>query len=105
NSAKAMAPLQTRVTSWGQRIVGGGDVRTATRKREPGMALARCVRATAAAKFQGGGVDLAVNILKSWGDHDLAEDWATARQKALNAGDATAGGFLVPIQYSQDFIT
>ena len=72
--------------------------------REKGLSFARCVRATGAARLAGAGPDAAIEILKRWGDHDLAEHWADARQKALAAGDATAGGFLVPTQFSQEVI-
>jgi len=44
------------------------------------------------------------HFLASWGDKVLADQIAEERTKAMAAGDATAGGFLVPIQYSQDVI-
>lgn len=103
NIEASVAPLRQKVTDWGARIVGGGGA-SKDLTREPGVALARCVRATAAAKHQGSGPDGAVSILRMWGDTDLADSWASARQKALAAGDATAGGFLVPTEFSQDFI-
>lgn len=102
NIEESVAPLREKMTNWGERIVGGG--KPEPKKREPGLALARCVRATAAAKFQGSGPDGAVAILRNWGDVELADQWAEARAKALSAGDATAGGFLVPQQFSTDFI-
>jgi HK97 family phage major capsid protein len=43
-----------------------------------------------------------MDILRSWGDDDLAKTWA--EHKALSAGDPTAGGFLIPTQFSQDVI-
>ena len=104
NIEEAVVPLRERVTSWGEKLAGAGRTPPEPVKREQGIALARCVRATAAAKFQGSGPDGAVAILRAWGDHDLADQWADARQKALAAGDATAGGFLVPEQFSTDFI-
>ena len=105
NIEDAVAPLRQTVTDWGSKLRGGGDGnRAVPDKREAGMALARCIRATAAAKFRGAGPEGAVAILRQWGDSDLADIWAEARQKALSVGDATAGGFLVPIQFSQDFI-
>lgn len=73
-------------------------------KMLPGTAFARCARATAAAKLAGHGPEKAIDILKSWGDDDLAQKWGEARTKALAAGDATAGGFLVPTQFSADII-
>ena len=71
---------------------------------EKGLALARCIRATAASKMRGAGVDGAIQILRGWGNEDLADAWGDARQKALAAGDATAGGFLVPTQFSSEVI-
>lgn len=71
---------------------------------DKGLAFARCIRATAAAKARGAGVDAAIEILKAWGSPDLAEKWAEARQKAMAAGDAAAGGFLVPTQFANEVI-
>lgn len=102
NIEEAVTPLRQQVTDWGSRITAGKREKDV--EREPGLALARCIRATAAAKLHGSGPDGAINILKSWGDTDLAEQWAGARTKAMTAGDATAGGFLVPVQFVQDFI-
>lgn len=104
NIASAVEPLRQQVTSWGEKITGKSESKATKIEREPGMALARCIRATAAAKFRQQGPEGAISILKQWGDNDLAEKWAEAREKALSVGDATAGGFLVPTQFSQDFI-
>lgn len=82
-------------------LFGGEDK---VNKLEPGTAFARCARATACAKINGYGPDKAIEILRSWGDGELAEKWAEGRTKALAAGDATAGGFLVPTQFSTDII-
>lgn len=73
-------------------------------KLAPGTAFARCLRATAAAKMMGEGPAKALEILKQWGDVELADKWAAAREKALGSGDPTAGGFLVPPQFSSDVI-
>lgn len=104
NIEETVAPLRQQVTNWGEKLAGR-TTETKAVEREHGMALARCIRATAAAKFSGLGLDGAVEVLRKWGDADLADQWAEARKKALAAGDATAGGFLVPTQFSQDFIT
>lgn len=104
NIAETVEPLRQQVTNWGEKITKGNETASQKPQHDKGIALARCVRATAAAKFYGAGPDKAVEILKQWGDVELAEKWAGARQKALAAGDATAGGFLVPTQFSQDFI-
>lgn len=73
-------------------------------KKQAGISAARGLRAIAAAKLMGAGAEKAIDILKSWGDTEMAEAWADHRQKALSAGDPTAGGFLVPTQFSQDVI-
>ena len=101
-------PLRTSQADFFSRLVAGGGSGPAREAEVPlaekGMAFARCVRATAAAKMRGDGVDGAIRVLKMWGNDDLAEKWAEARTKALAAGDATAGGFLVPVQFSQEVI-
>ena len=106
---RELAPLraaQTRSSEFFARVAGsgGGDPAPVVRPEDKGLDFACCIRATAAAKFRGTGADGAIEILKQWGKIDLAEKWADARQKALAAGDATAGGFLVPTQFSQDVI-
>ena len=103
NIAEAVDPLRKQVTNWGEKLVAGAAAH-APQAREAGLSFARCVRATAAAKYNGSGPEGAIQILKQWGDHDLAQEWEGARQKALAAGDATAGGFLVPTTFSQDLI-
>lgn len=105
NIEAAIAPLREQATNRGSLLLGTVDAKTNGKgKREDGLAMARMVRATAAAKFHGLGPDAAIGILKKWGDEDLADAWAEARTKAMQAGDALAGGFLVPEQYSQDLI-
>lgn len=98
----AIAPLKAGGTKWGDRLMG--DDRTADVKLEPGTLFARCVRATAAAKMSGQGPDRAIEILKGWGSVELADQWAASRAKALASNDPTAGGFLVPIQFSNDVV-
>ncbi len=95
------ASLKTRPGGWAGQIVGDA---TDTPKREPGHAMARGLRAIAAAKMLGGGAERAIDVLRGWGDVEMADAWAAGRQKALAAGDPTAGGFLVPIQFSTDII-
>jgi HK97 family phage major capsid protein len=102
NIETAIAPLREQATNRGSMLLGGGGPEP--QKREGGIAMARMVRATAAAKMQQLGPEAAIQILKNWGDHDLADAWAGARQKSMTSGDALAGGFLVPEQYSQDLI-
>ena len=90
-----------------QQLISGGQAAPAPAQvplSEKGMSFARCVRATAAAKMFGTGPEGAIDQLKKWGNADLAEKWADARQKAMAAGNATAGGFLVPTEFSQEVI-
>lgn len=112
NIEEAVAPLRQKMTDWGSRIT---DRAAATpladwRSQLPegtdprGLALSRCVRATALARTSGMGPDGAIQILRSWGDKVLADMWHDARTKAMSAGDATAGGYLVPTQFINDFI-
>jgi HK97 family phage major capsid protein len=42
--------------------------------------------------------------MNQWGDSDIAEAMTTAQTKALAAGNATAGGFLVPTEFSNEVI-
>lgn len=104
---KQLAPLTQAQSGLVEKmlagVAGNGHAKEAP-VREKGLSFARCVRATGAAKLNGAGPDAAIEILRKWGDHDLAEQWADARTKALAAGDATAGGFLVPTQFSQEVI-
>ncbi|MFQ5915841.1 MAG: phage major capsid protein, partial [Nitrospinota bacterium] len=102
--ATAIEPLKQEQTQWAERLMGERKEDKKERTREPGMSLARCIRATAAARMRGSGPDAAIEILRMWGDDDLAAKWAEGRQKALAAGDATAGGFLVPETFSQEII-
>jgi HK97 family phage major capsid protein len=68
--------------------------------REKGLAFARIVRALAAGKT---GQQPVADVLKGWGDEDLAKA-VTAQQKALAASVGSAGGFIVPEQFSTDII-
>ena len=81
----------------------GGEEKT-QEQLAPGTGFARCLRATAAAKMAGYGPDKAIDILRSWGDNELADKWQDSRTKALASNDPTAGGFLVPTQFSTDVI-
>lgn len=89
-------------SDWASKLFGGADPEQP--EYEKGTAFARCLRATAAAKMAGYGPDKAIDILNGWGDKRLAEQWAESRAKALGSGDPTAGGFLVPTQFSTDVI-
>jgi HK97 family phage major capsid protein len=73
-------------------------------KAPMGTKMARCIRAIAAAKHMGAGPEKALDILRSWGSKDLAEEWAGLREKALGTGDPTQGGFLVPTEVAAEMI-
>jgi len=68
-------------------------------QREKGVAFSRIIAATAKAKASGFTMN-PVEILKAQGDGDIAENI----QKAMAAGVATAGGYLVPVQYATEVI-
>ena len=68
---------------------------------EKGLAFGRLARAQAASKVLGTPPE---EILKSWGSDDLATMVVEGRKKALAAGVAAAGGFLVPEAFSTDII-
>jgi HK97 family phage major capsid protein len=89
---------------YARNMLAGQSEASAPKKREPGMAFARCVRAMAAAKMHKIGSSGVADILKQWGDDDLAVALKDVQSKALAAGDATAGGFLVPTQFSNEVI-
>lgn len=73
-------------------------------EREKGLAFARVLKALALSKFEGNGAEAAPSYLKAWGDVDLADSLIDSRKKAMAAGVATAGGYLVPQQYSTEII-
>ena len=75
-----------------------------TKRYGQGGAFGKVVRAMAFAKMNGGGYESALSALKAWGEGDLAEFMGAAKEKAMAAGEPTAGGFLVPEQFSQDVI-
>ncbi len=103
NIEKAVAPIRERTEALTTKAMAASSV-PQKREREKGVALARCLRATAWAKLNDAGVDGAISQLKRWGDDDLADKWQEARTKALSAGDAASGGFLVPEEYSTELI-
>ena len=88
-------------SKWSDRLV---EQKASTPTREKGAAFGRVVRAMAAAKMNKMGSEGTVEVLRGWGDNDLADALADTRTKALAAGDATAGGFLVPTQFSNEVI-
>jgi HK97 family phage major capsid protein len=73
------------------------------RTEEKGLKFGRFVRACMKAKVEGYGHQGVTTILKNWGEDKMLGDYE-GHAKALAASDATAGGFLVPPQYSQEII-
>jgi HK97 family phage major capsid protein len=103
NIEKAVAPIRERTEALTTQAFSQSSS-SKQRTREKGDALGRCIRATAWAKLNDAGVDGAIAQLKRWGDDDLADKWQEARTKALSAGDAASGGFLVPEEFSSELI-
>ena len=104
NVESALAPFKAARSGSPLTALFGGSDHAEAPKREKGMAFARCVRAMLAAKIRGGGIDGAIDTLRKSGDGDIADVWQAHATKALSSGDPTAGGFLVPTQFSTDVI-
>lgn len=92
--SESVEPLKQQQTDWASKIFSGSQ-QIERPKQEKGTMTARIVRALAAAK---GDPERAANwAKKNWGEDEPVI-------KALAAGDATAGGYLVPPEYSTDLI-
>ncbi len=103
NVAKALEPIKAQRTG-GAAVVFGAGGEAQERKEEPGLMVARILRAVASAKVNGHGPDAAVDTLRKWGYAKEADMWKASREKALASNDPVAGGFLVPTQFSQEVI-
>lgn len=99
--AQAQSPITPPVP---ERLTMDAQAEKIQKRYDRGMPFGKVVRAMAYAKMNGGGYDQALNALKAWGDQDLAEYLSMAKEKAMAAGEPTAGGFLVPDTFSQDVI-
>jgi len=97
---KAITPLRQEATDWQAKIFGALKPEPTAHTREKGLAFGRIVRAMAGAKRAGSGAEGVTQILKGWGDADLAD----AQTKALSASIAIEGGYLVAPQYSTDIL-
>ncbi len=86
---ESLEPLKERQTAWSNKIFEEGE-----KKMEKGLGAARIVRALAAAK--GDPEKASAYAKKVWGDDEIS--------KALNTGTGSAGGFLVPEEYSTELI-
>ena len=105
--AREVEPLRAQQTDWMQRMLGGGNVAPKEpTAEERSLRFGRIIRAGAATSMalRSGRLIAPEEILRGWGDGALADEIAQTRQKAMAAGDAGAGGFLVPPQYSQEVI-
>lgn len=71
------------------------------KKAAPGEKFARYLRAMAAARND---KERASKIAKGWGFEDVSAAIDKSVEKAMAAGDPTGGGFLVPVEFSQDVI-
>ncbi len=86
---ESLEPLKERQTAWSNKIFTEGE-----KKMEKGLGAARIVRALAAAK--GDPEKASAYAKKVWGDDEIS--------KALNTGTGSAGGFLIPEEYSTELI-
>ncbi len=99
--AKAIEPLSQAQSDFTTKLFDRlGPARADVPQREKGLAFGRIVRAVGMAKRQGGGMAQVAEVLKGWGDTDLAE----AQTKALSASVAADGGYLIAEQYSTDIL-
>lgn len=88
---------------WAAKIFGREE-KAAPKTREKGTGFARFCCAVGALKQRGLSIELD-NIAKqldAWGDKDLSE--VVIAHKTMQAANANSGGFLVPVQFSQDVI-
>ena len=105
-----ITPLRAKQTDWMERMLSGQTQAShaTVSAEERGLRFGRIVRAGAATvmALRSGQVIPPEEILRRWGDKALADEIAEGRQQkaAMAAGDAGAGGFFVPPQYSQDVI-
>jgi HK97 family phage major capsid protein len=86
---EALEPFQKQHTGWMEQILNQ-QLKAAEPPLEKGIALARFVRAIVGGRYHG--ERPAVWAARQWGE-------ANDVVKALAAGDATAGGFIVPPNY------
>lgn len=87
--------------NYAAQLFGAAPEAKADPPLEKGTLFARYARALAAAR---GDKERAAKVAKVWGYSDVADALEKSMEKALSAGDPTAGGFLVPTQFSSDII-
>lgn len=96
---KAMSGLRTEVDGIETKLFAQ---KKQTEDNKAGSPLGSMVRAIAASRKDGTGFEGIMKTLKTWGRGDLADAVSDTRQKAMSAGIAPDGGYLVPEQFSTD---
>lgn len=99
NAAKVQEALDAVRTAGAEETKAAG---IQLQQREKGAAIGRYIRAQAAARMGQlkGDVRSPAAYLTQWGDKDLA----ALHEKAMSAGVGADGGFLVPTQFSTDYV-
>lgn len=90
----AVAPLREKQTSIAAQMTSAAAHETLASSPEKGLGAARIIRALASQK--GDPEKAAAFARKTWGDDAVA--------KALSASDSSAGGFMIPDQFSDEVI-
>lgn len=91
-ASEAIEPYSQRATNYGSAVTGASD--QPKKERQPGESAARIVRALAVGR---GDPERAARYVKSnWGDEDI--------EKALIEGSDSAGGYIVPPEFSAEII-
>lgn len=98
DAALSKAAEQPQMAS---RLFGAPAPTKTPTPQERGILFARYVRALAGGRND---KERAVRVAKAWGYDDVADALQKSIEKAMSAGDPTAGGFLVPTEFSQDVI-
>jgi HK97 family phage major capsid protein len=98
--AKSLEPMRAEQTSWVAKLTQD-RVKADQRIRAKGEKFGRFTRALAATNMQ---YEKGIDLVRSWGDDDLADEMTAHHEKALAVSNATAGGVLVPESFSQDLI-
>lgn len=101
---KALEPVRARQSTWEAQILGAQQTADKAKARGKGEAAGRIIRAFASSKAEGTGLAGIERTLTGWGDADLAKAVMASREKALSAGSGSAGGFIVPDEYSTDIL-
>ena len=95
-------------TEFQRAMISGGmptkTIKAGSPEDKRGIKFAQVVRALASAKSESGGFDKTVEYLNAWGADDVAAEMTRAREKSMQAGAPTAGGFLVPETFSQEIV-